>query len=283
MKGHTKNNTRLEYALRLKRLFSDQFMENTMQSGITTSFYRPDIVYLQFYANAFDLMCVFICPLTPGLLNGHIRKRPLVETPIMHNPTTTLPDWNLEAATTLSLRREPACFAFLCGDADAPPQPIDAINLDLASIDYYAGRASLWATLEIRSSATNDQPLAVLGFDEAFLRPFSRALIETASNRTPYRMTIRSDVDQPKRQRVVEYVTGPGVPLIELMLTPQDATVTVSGRSEGGDEQSLFQLPRTDSFLRAFIKMTCQADQALRDTLAESEKIARRRAMGTAA
>ena len=206
-------------------------------------------------------------------------NRPLVETPIMHDPIHALTDWNLEAATTLSLRREPACFAFLCSDADAPPQPIDAINLDLASIDYYAGRASLWATLEIRSSASNDQPMAVLGFDEAFLRPFSRALIETASNRTPYRMTIRSDADQPKRQRVVEYVTGPGVSLVELMLTPQDATVTVSGRAEGGDEQTLFQLPRTDSFLRAFIKMTCQADQALRDTLAESEKIARRRAL----
>jgi hypothetical protein len=71
--------------------------------------------------------------------------------------------------------------------------------------------------------------------------------------------------------------------LVELLLTPQDATVTVSGRAEGGDEQTLFQLPRTDSFLRAFIKMTCQADQALRDTLAESEKLARRRTMDNAA
>jgi hypothetical protein len=194
----------------------------------------------------------------------------------MHEPTHALTDWNLEAATTLSLRREPACFAFLCGGADAPPQPIDALNLDLASIDYYGGRASLWATLEIRSSASNDQPMAVLGFDEAFLRPFSRALIETSSNRTPYRMTIRSDVDSPKRHRVVEYVTGPGISLAELLLTPQDATVTVSGRAEDGEEQTLFQLPRTDSFLRAFIKMTCQADQALRETLAESEKLARR-------
>jgi len=195
----------------------------------------------------------------------------------MHDPTHALTEWNLEAATTLSLRREPACFAFLCGDADAPPQPIDAINLDLASIDYFAGRASLWATLEVRSSASNDQPMAMLGFDEAFLRPFSRALIETASNRTPYRMTIRSDGDQPKRQRVVEYVTGPGIPLVELLLTPQDATVTVSGRAEGGDEQTLFQLPRTDSFLRAFVKMTCQADQTLRETLVATEKLARQR------
>lgn len=195
----------------------------------------------------------------------------------MHEPLPALTEWNLEAATTLSLRREPACFAFLCGDADAPPQPIDSINLDLASIDYYAGRASLWATLEIRSSASNDQPMALLGFDEAFLRPFSRALIESASNRTPYRMTIRADAESPKRQRVVEYVTGPGISLGELMLTPQDATVTISGRADNGEEQTLFQLPRTDSFLRAFIKMTCQADQALRDTLAESEKIARRR------
>ena len=146
---------------------------------------------------------------------------PWAETPTMHEPVHALTDWNLEAATTLSLRREPACFAFLCSDADAPPQPIDSINLDLASIDYYGGRASLWAALEIRSSASNDQPLAILGFDEAFLRPFSRALIETASNRTPYRMTIRTEADGPKRQRVVEYVTGPGVSLVNSCSPPK--------------------------------------------------------------
>ncbi len=196
----------------------------------------------------------------------------------MNEPTHALTDWNLEAATTLSLRREPACFAFLCSRADAAPQPIDSINLDLASIDYFGGHASLWATLEIRSGASNDQPIAVLGFDEAFLRPFSRALIEAASNRTPYRMTIRPDPSDFKRLRVVEYITGPGVPLNELVLTPQESTIIVSGRAAGHEEESLFQLPRTDTFLRAFIKMTCQADQALRDTLAESEKIARQRA-----
>ena len=199
-------------------------------------------------------------------------------TPPMSEPTHALTDWNLEAATTLSLRREPACFAFLCGRADAAPQPIDSINLDLASIDYFEGHASLWTTLEIRSGASNEQPMAVLGFDEAFLRPFSRALIEAASSRTPYRMTIRPDPVNAKRLRVVEYITGPGLPLVELVLTPQESTIMISGRATAHDEESLFQLPRTDSFLRAFIKMTCQADQALRDTLAESEKIAHRRA-----
>lgn len=195
----------------------------------------------------------------------------------MDEPTHALTDWNLEAATTLSLRREPACFAFLCGRADAAPQPIDSINLDLASIDYYGGHASLWTTLEIRSSASNERPTAVLGFDEAFLRPFSRALIEASSSRTPYRMTIRPDPTDFKRLRVVEYITGPGVSLIELVLTPQESTIMVSGRAANQEEESLFQLPRTDTFLRAFIKMTCQADQALRDTLDESEKIARQR------
>jgi len=195
----------------------------------------------------------------------------------MSGPTHALTDWNLEAATTLSLRREPACFAFLCSRSDAAPQPIDSINLDLASIDYFGGHASLWTTLEIRSGASNEQPIAVLGFDEAFLRPFSRALIEAASNRTPYRMTIRPDPSDFKRLRVVEYITGPGVPLTELVLTPQENTIIVSGRGPGQEEESFFQLPRTDTFLRAFIKMTCQADQALRDTLAESEKIARQR------
>ncbi len=197
----------------------------------------------------------------------------------MMDPQNALSDRNLEAATTLSLKREPACFAFLSSRSATAPQPIDSLNLDLASVDYFSGRASLWATLEVRSGATNEQPVAVLGFDETFLRPFTRALIEAAASRHPYRMTILRETGESERQRVVEYVTGPGTALCEVVLTPHDTVVVVSGRaSEDGDEETLFQLPRSDSFLRAFVKMTCQADQALRDTLSESEKRARRRA-----
>lgn len=197
----------------------------------------------------------------------------------MMDPQNALSDRNLEANTTLSLKREPACFAFLSSRSVTAPQPIDSLNLDLASVDYFGGRASLWATLEVRSGATNEQPTAVLGFDETFLRPFSRALIEAAASRHPYRMTILREAGENERQRVVEYVTGPGVALTEVILTPHDTVVVVSGRAgEDAEEETLFQLPRSDSFMRAFVKVTCQADQALRETLAESEKLARRRA-----
>lgn len=191
----------------------------------------------------------------------------------MNYSTHALPDCNLEAATTLILKREPACFAFLCSRAASPPQPIDSLNLDLASVDYFAGRASLWATLEIRSTASDEKATAVLGFDETFLSPFTRALIECASSRVPYRMTIARSEDRP--QRLVEYVTGPGAALSELILTPQDNVVVISARAEGEDEETLFQLPRTDTFLRAFAKMTYQADGQLLQTLAQSEKLAR--------
>jgi hypothetical protein len=196
----------------------------------------------------------------------------------MSEHQNTLSDRNLEASTTLSLKREPACFAFLSGRSVSAPQPIDSLNLDLASVDYFAGRASLWATLEVRSGASNEQPVAVLGFDETFLRPFTRALIEAAASRHPYRMTILREPGERERQRVVEYVTGPGNTLCEVVLTPHDTVVVISGRTaEDGDEETLFQLPRSDSFLRAFVKMSCQADQALRDTLTHSEKLARGR------
>jgi hypothetical protein len=197
----------------------------------------------------------------------------------MSDQLNALSDHNLETVTTLTLKREPACFAFLCGNAVSSPQPIDAINLDLASVDYFDGRASLWATLDIRSGASNEQPIAILGFDETFLRPFSRALIEASASRNPYRMTIVRDHDGPQRNRVVEYITGAGVPLSEVVLTPQDNVVIVSGRAyDQRDEETLFHLPRTDSFLRAFVKMTCQADQALYATLAQSERLARSQA-----
>ena len=191
--------------------------------------------------------------------------------------TPAITDRNLEATTNTSLKREPACFAFLSPRSVAPPMPIDSINLDLASADYFDGRASLWTTLEMRSSVSDDRPTAILGFDETFLRPFARALIEAATTRAAYRMTILQEARSTERCRVVEYVTGPGKALEELMLQPFDNVVLVSAaKSKDGDE-TLFQLPRTDSFLRAFAKMAYVADQALHDLLKDMERVARQR------
>jgi hypothetical protein len=189
--------------------------------------------------------------------------------------TPALSDRNLEATTNISLKREPACFAFLSARSVSPPLPIDSINLDLASADYFQGRASLWTTLEIRSAVNNDRAVAILGFDEAFLRPFARALVEAATTRAAYRMTIAPD-GEAGRCRVVEYVTGPGRVLNELVLQPFDNVVAISAAGPKEVDDSLFQLPRTDSFLRAFAKMAFTADQALRGLLDEMVRLARR-------
>jgi hypothetical protein len=190
--------------------------------------------------------------------------------------TPAISDRNLEATTHISLKREPACFAFLSARSAAPPMSIDSINLDLASADYFQGRASLWTTLEMRSSVNNDRPTAILGFDETFLRPFARALVESSTTRAAYRMTILGDTPSGDRCRVVEYVTGPGKPLTELVLQPFDNVVLIAATTPKDGEETLFQLPRTDSFLRAFAKMSYAADQALHDLLDEMQRLARR-------
>jgi hypothetical protein len=79
---------------------------------------------------------------------------------------------------------------------------------------------------------------------------------------------------------VVEYVTGLGKALEELVLQPFDNVVLISAATRKGSsnsEESLFQLPRTDSFLRAFARIAYVADQTLRDLLADMERLARRR------
>ncbi|HEX5455337.1 MAG TPA: hypothetical protein VFX06_16225 [Stellaceae bacterium] len=189
--------------------------------------------------------------------------------------TPAISDRNLEASTNISLKREPACFAFLSARSVAPPMPIDSINLDLASADYFRGRASLWTSLEMRSSVNNDRPMAILGFDESFLRPFARALVEASTTRAAYRMTILGERGESERYRVVEYVTGAGKPLKELVLQPFDNVVLITATTPKDGEETLFQLPRTDSFLRAFAKMAFTADQALRELLEEMERLAR--------
>jgi len=145
----------------------------------------------------------------------------------MSGHSSTLKDCNLEQSTIVSLKREPACFAFMCSRAISAPMPIDSINLDLASADYFAGRASLWTTLEMRSAAVDDRPTAVLGFDDAFLRPFTRALVEAATTRISYRMRIVDAHDNAQRHRVVEYVTGAGAPLRELVFTPHEHVIHI--------------------------------------------------------
>jgi hypothetical protein len=184
-------------------------------------------------------------------------------------------DRNLEATTNISLKREPACFAFLSARSVSSPMPIDSINLDLASADYFDGRASLWTTLEMRSVVSDEHPTALLGFDETFLRPFARALIEAATARATYRMTILQEPRDPERCRVVEYVSGPGKALQELILQPFDNVVMVSAATTKDSDDTLFQLPRTDSFLRAFAKMAYVADHALHDLLEDMERMAR--------
>ena len=188
-----------------------------------------------------------------------------------------LTDRNLEATTNISLKREPACFAFLSARSVSSPMPINSINLDLASADYFGGRASLWTTLEMRSAVTDEHPTALLGFDETFLRPFARALIEAATTRAAYRMTILQESRDPERCRVVEYVTGPGKALQELILQPFDSVVLVSAATAKDADETLFQLPRTDSFLRALAKMAYVADQTLHDLLEDMERVANRR------
>lgn len=191
--------------------------------------------------------------------------------------TPAITDRNLEATTNISLKREPACFAFLSARSIAPAMPIDSINLDLASADYFQGRASLWATLEIRSSVSDDRPVAILGFDETFLRPFARALIEAATSRAAYRMTIVQEQSSAKRCRVVEYVTGGGKALGELIIQPFDNVVVISAAGTEEGDETLFQLPRTDSFLRAFAKMAYLADQALHELLDEMQRFSKKR------
>ena len=195
----------------------------------------------------------------------------------MTDSSPAISDRNLEASTNISLKREPACFAFLSARSASAPMPIDSINLDLASADYFQGRASLWTTLEMRSGVNGERPTALLGFDESFLRPFTRALVEATATRAAYRMTILSEAAEGGRCRVVEYVTGPGKTLKELIIQPYETVMAINAASRNDGEECLFQLPRTDNFLRAFAKMSYTADQVLHDLLDEMDRLARSR------
>ena len=60
------------------------------------------------------------------------------------------------------------------------------------------------------------------------------------------------------------------------MLQPFDNVVLVTATTPKDGEETLFQLPRTDSFLRAFAKICFTADQSLHELLEEMERLHRR-------
>lgn len=190
-------------------------------------------------------------------------------------------DRHLDMATAMSCQREPACFAFLCANSVVGPQPIDRLNFDIASADFHRSRASVWATLEMRGEARSDggsgDAMSLLGFDEGFLRPFTRAVLEAASTRVPHRMSIRPDPDRPEAPRVVDYIRDAGgMPITELVIIPYEQVLAVIVPVDSAEiEETLFQLPRTDTFLRSFTRMAHLADAALRDTIAEMTRLGR--------
>ncbi|HLY54221.1 MAG TPA: hypothetical protein VKS60_01610 [Stellaceae bacterium] len=193
----------------------------------------------------------------------------------MISPSHPLPDRHLEVATMMSCKREPACFAFLCMAAVSAPLAIERLHFDIASADYYGGRASVWATLEIIPDLPNAEPTALLGFDDGFLRPFTRAILEAAATRIAHRMRIAKESDAGQPPRVVDYVRSLGGSRVhDLIITPFDQVVAV-GVQDSGEEETLFQLPRTDSFLRTLARTAHLADAALKDTLRDMERLAR--------
>ena len=62
-----------------------------------------------------------------------------------------------------------------------------------------------------------------------------------------------------------------------MILQPFDNVVLISAAKGTDGDETLFQLPRTDTFLRAFAKMAYVADQTLHDLLEDMERVARQR------
>ena len=69
----------------------------------------------------------------------------------------------------------------------------------------------------------------------------------------------------------------------ELVIQPFESVMAVTAASRSEGEETLFQLPRTDNFLRAFTKMSYTADQVLHDLLDEMDRVARSRGVAAGA
>jgi len=197
----------------------------------------------------------------------------------MNLPSQPLSDPHIETATLMSCKREPACFAFLGASAISAPISIDQFNFDIVAADCHQGRPSVWATLEIRPDLACAAPISLLGFGDGFLRPFARALIEAGTTRIAHRMRISSALDPADGPPlVVDYVRSLGGTRVrDLVITPYEHILAISAEDGGtdGECESLFQMPRTDSFLKALARTAHLADTAMKQTLLEMERLDR--------
>ena len=74
-----------------------------------------------------------------------------------------------------------------------------------------------------------------------------------------------------------------GKALKELIIQPFESVMAIAATTRDDGDDSLFQLPRTDNFLRAFARMSYAADHALHDLLDEMGRVARKRSSPTGA
>ncbi len=195
----------------------------------------------------------------------------------MNMPSQPLSDPHIETVTLMSCKREPACFAFLGASAISAPVGIEQFNFDIVAADCHQGRPSVWATLEIRPDLAGAAPISLLGFGDGFLRAFARALIEAGSTRIAHRMRISSALDAADGPPlVVDYIRSLGGTRVrDLVITPYEQILAISTEDGDGEGESLFQMPRTDTFLKALARTAHLADTAMKQTLLEMERLGR--------
>ena len=88
---------------------------------------------------------------------------------------------------------------------------------------------------------------AILGFDETFLAPFARRPIEATTTRATYRMTIVHEMRGTQRNGWSSTSPVRAKPLWRVLQAFDNAITHQRATTGDGDEETLFQLPRTDS------------------------------------
>jgi hypothetical protein len=78
---------------------------------------------------------------------------------------------------------------------------------------------------------------------------------------------------------VVDYIRSLGGARVrDLVITPYEHVLSIGAvdSAKSSEEETLFLMPRTDSFLKALVRTAAVADRAIKNTLQEMERLSRR-------
>ena len=183
----------------------------------------------------------------------------------------------LSKASRVDFAEHQGMYAYLNPNAVRMPLPIESIEVQFATADYWQGKASLSVTLE--ASAKDNDPITLLWCTHDFFREFVVALckgdtlghwVPILTNPSGTLLRVRECITHAQ-QAAIHISTSNSLDTYivptKILVIPRPTAMLIAAQWHGGAIADLFSLPRSKKFFREFTAAMNRASNLISRTL----------------